>query len=180
MLVAAALEPQRALLRSYLGKAYASAGDRQRARHELELAKRLDPADPTAWLYSALINEQENRLNESIRDLEESQALNENRRVYRSQLLLDQDRAVRGANLARVYDEAGLSDVAVREAGNAVAADYANFSAHRFLSDSYELNRGNTPFGQRYETPAFSEHLISTLLGPADGSLLSQNVSQQE
>ena len=180
LLVAAALEPQRAALRSYLGKAYANAGDRERARHELELAKELDPADPTAWLYSALVNEQENRLNESIRDLEKSQELNDNRRVYRSQLLLDQDRAVRGANLARIYDEAGLNDVAVREAGNAVAADYMNFSAHRFLSDSYQLNRGNTPFGQRYETPAYSEHLISMLLGPADGRLLSQTISQQE
>ena len=180
LLVAAAIEPQRALLRSYLGKAYANAGDRSRARHELDLAKKLDPADPTAWLYSALLREQANGLNASIRDLEKSQELNANRRVYRSQLLLDQDRAVRSANLARIYDEAGLSDVAVREAGSAVAADYANFSAHRFLSDAYQLNRGDTPFGQRYETPAFSEHLISTLLGPADGRLLSQTVSQQE
>jgi tetratricopeptide (TPR) repeat protein len=72
LLVAAALEPQRALLRSYLGKAYASAGDRKRARHELDLAKKLDPADPTAWLYSALLDEQENRVKESIREKQKS------------------------------------------------------------------------------------------------------------
>src|SRR5207244_1227813 len=61
LLVAAALEPQRSLLRSYLGKAYANAGDTTHALHELELAKKLDPADPTPWLYSALLNQQNNR-----------------------------------------------------------------------------------------------------------------------
>src|SRR5262249_10186260 len=38
LMIAAALEPQRAALRSYLGKAYTDAGDRKRARHELDLA----------------------------------------------------------------------------------------------------------------------------------------------
>ncbi|HTL54498.1 MAG TPA: FecR domain-containing protein, partial [Candidatus Limnocylindrales bacterium] len=75
LLVAAALEPQRALLRNYLGKAYAEKGDFPRASKELELAKRLDKNDPTAWLYSALLNQQYNRVNEAIRDLEHSQEL---------------------------------------------------------------------------------------------------------
>src|SRR5438552_8268330 len=64
LVVAAALEPQRALLRSYLGKAYANTGESQRAAHELGLAKSLDPADPSAWLYSALLNQQDNRINQ--------------------------------------------------------------------------------------------------------------------
>src|SRR5437667_2577685 len=50
LLVAAALEPQRAALRSYLGKAYANEGDTSRAAKELQLAKDLDPKDPTEWL----------------------------------------------------------------------------------------------------------------------------------
>ena len=107
LLVAAALEPQRAGLRSYLGKAYADAGDYARAAKELQLAKKLDPNDPTAWLYSALLNQENNRINDAIRDLEKSQALNDNRSVYRSQLLLDQDQAVRSANLAAMYQDAG-------------------------------------------------------------------------
>ena len=48
LLMAAALEPQRAGLRSYLSKAYANAGDNARAKKELQLAKHLDPNDPTA------------------------------------------------------------------------------------------------------------------------------------
>jgi tetratricopeptide (TPR) repeat protein len=103
LLVAAALEPQRAALRSYLGKAYANVSDYARAYKELLLAERLDPNDPTAWLYGALLEEQDSQINDAIRDLQKSEALNDNRGVYRSQLLLDQDRAVRGANLAAAY-----------------------------------------------------------------------------
>ena len=180
LLVAAAMEPQRAALRSYLGKAWGDAGDTHHATNELNLAKRLDPNDPTAWLYSALLNEQNNHFNEAVRDLEKSQELNHNRSVYRSGLLLDQDRAVRSANLARIYAEAGLEDVALREASRAVSADYANYSAHLFLANSYEQLRASSPFDLRFETPAFSEYLISSLLGPADGRLLAQPVSQQE
>ena len=73
LLMAAALEPQRAELRSYLGKAYAVSGDDKHAAKELGLAKTLDPKDPTAWLYSALLNQQDNQINDAIRDLEKSQ-----------------------------------------------------------------------------------------------------------
>ena len=46
LLVAASLEPQRGLLRSYLGKAFAQTGDNSHAAQELRLAKELDPQDP--------------------------------------------------------------------------------------------------------------------------------------
>ena len=180
LLIAAALEPQRAASRSYLGKAWSTTGDDRRARKEFQLAQTLDPNDPTSWLYSALNDEQHNRINAAVRDLEKSQELNQNRGVYRSGLLLDQDRAVRSANLARIYSEAGLDDVALREAGRAVASVYANFSSHLFLANSYQQLRGASPFGERYETPAFGEYLLAALLGPADGRLLAQPVSQQE
>src|SRR5262249_16349794 len=80
LLGAAALEPQRAFLRSYLGKAYADIDDSERAHQELALAKNLDPADPTAWLYSALLLQQESRINEAVDELQRSQELNDNRR----------------------------------------------------------------------------------------------------
>jgi len=177
---AALLEPQRALLRSYLGKAFSRAGDNLRAEKELELAKRFDPDDPTAWLYSALVKYQENRINEAVRDLEKSQDLNENRSVYRSRLLLDQDRAVRGVNLAHVYDDAGLSEVSLWEASRAVNADYANFSAHLFLADSFQRQRDFRGVSQRFETPAVNEYLLATLLAPVGAGTLAHSVSQQE
>lgn len=178
--VAALMEPQRALLRSYLGKAWTELGDQRRASDELRLAKESDPRDPTAYLYEALLLQEENRINEAVTALERSRELNDNRRVYRSRLLLDQDAAVRGANLATVYRDAGMTDWSVREAGKAVNADYANYSAHLFLANSYNELRDPTGVNLRYETPWLNEYLVANLLAPAGAGILSQSLSQQE
>ena len=178
--VAATVEPQRAVLRSYLGKAFANARDNRHAEKEFTLAQKLDANDPTVWLYSALLNEQENKINDAVRDLEKSAALNDNRKVYRSQMLLDQDRAVRGANLANIYRDDGMTDVSVREAVKAVNADYANYSAHLFLANSFYELRDPNRVNLRYETPYVTEYLLANLLSPVGAGTLSQQVSQSE
>ncbi len=177
---AAAMEPNRALLRSYLGKAYTHEGDFTRAEKELALAEKLDPNDPTAWLYSALLNQDRGRINEAIAELEKSKELNENRGVFRSKLLLDQDQAVRSANLAAIYRNAGMTDWSVREASHAVNSDYGNYSAHLFLAESYDSLRDPRQINLRYETPWLSELLVANLLAPVGAGSLSQNISQQE
>ena len=178
--IAAALEPNRSLLRSYLGKGYAQAGDRSHAERELELAKSFDRNDPTPWLYSALEQRDQNRINQAVRDFEQSAKLNDNRQVYRSRMLLDQDSAVRGANLAGIFRDAGMADLSIREAAKAVASDYSNHSAHRFLANSFEQLRDPKQINLRYETPAFAEYLIANLLAPVGAGVLSATVSQQE
>ncbi len=178
--VAVTLEPQRSLFRSYLAKANSEVWDDQNARREIQLASRLDPYDPTPWLYSALIAARENRINQAVRDLEKSQALNDNRSVYRSRLLLDQDRAVRSANLAAVYRDAGMAELSLREASKAVTADYANYSAHLFLANSYDLIRDPRLIDLRLETAAVSEYLIANLLAPAGAGTLSRTISEQD
>jgi hypothetical protein len=178
--IAATTEPRRSLLRSYLGKAFSNAGDYRHADKELRLAQELDAGDPTPWLYSALLLRQHNRINEGVRDLQRSQELNDNRAVYRGSLLLDQDRAVRGANLAGLYRDAGMKEVSVREAGRAVNADYANYSAHRFLANSFNELRDPKAINQRYESAWFTEYLLANLLSPVGAGGLSQTVSQQE
>lgn len=180
LLVAAAIEPQRAELRSYLGKAYADGYDFHRAAQEYQRAKQLDPNDPTAWLYSALMNQERNRINDAIRDLEKSEALNNNRSVYRSQTLLDQDKAVRSASLATMYEDAGMFDVSVNEASRAVNYDYANYSGHLFLADSYQQLSDPNEINLRYETPAESEYLVANLLAPVGAGMLSPTISQGE
>src|SRR6185436_19173259 len=136
--------------------------------------------DPTAWLYSALLREEQNRINEAASELEKSKELNDNRSIFRSRLLLDEDQAVRSANLAAIYRDNGMFDVSVQEASQAVSYDYANASAHQFLASSYDYIRDPKLINLRYETPAFSEYLMANLLSPAGGSGLAQNVSQQE
>ncbi len=188
MQTAAVLEPQRAILRSYLGKSFSNAGDNKRAEKELGLAQKLDPNDPTAWLYSALVEEEQNQVNSAVRDLEQSKKLNDNERLFRSKMLLDQDRAVRGANLANVYQDTGIinwnkgvamSDWGVREASRAVSDDYANFSAHQFLANNYDALRDPQQFNLRYDTPWLSELLMANMLAPVGAGNLSEFSSQQ-
>lgn len=178
--VAAAMEPNRALLHSYLAKAFSNAGNNRTAGRELARARVIDPNDPTSPLYSALIARQEHRYNEAIDDLGDSLRLNNNRRIYRSVFLLDEDRAVRNANLASIYQENGLSELSLRVASRAVNDDYANASAHLFLANSYNALRDPRRILLRFDTPFFNELLLANLLSPVGGGPLGQYVSNQE
>ena len=178
--IAATLEPNRSILRSYLGKAFGNAGNDTKARLEFARAEAIDPHDPTPWLYSALEDKMQNQINQAVSDIEHSLDLNNNRGVYRSQFLLDQDRAVRSANLAAIYQADGMDEVAVREASQAVEDDYANPSAHLFLANSYNDLRDPTRILLKYETPWYNELLLAFLLSPVGGGPLSQYVSEQE
>ena len=177
---AAALEPQRSLFRSYLGKAASELGDSKAADKEFRLAKELDANDPTAWLYSALHLWHANQLNAAIRDLETSSDKNDNRAAFRSRELLDGDRSVRSANLAAIYDDAGLNEVSRHVAARSVSESYANFSGHLFLADSYQSLADANRFDLRLETARQSELLVANLLAPPGAGNLSQVLSQSE
>ncbi len=133
--LAVGLDPSNALLRSYLGKAYFEAKRGDLAAEQLALARELDPLDPTPYLFDAIRLQTENRPVEALRALDRSIALNDNRAVYRSRLLLDEDRAARGAAISRVYTDLGFTDRGVREASRSLSLDPSNAAAHRFLSD---------------------------------------------
>ena len=189
---AAVLEPTRSLFHSYLGKAFSNEAASWRnlfggtdeleslANKDLNRAAELDPDDPTPPLYRAIQRKQENRYNESVSDLERSLALNDNRRIYRSKFLLDQDKGVRSSNLASIYQNNGMTEVAVREAVRAVNADYGSAAAHLFLANSYDNLRDPRRVLLRYEAPWFNEQLLANLLSPVGGGPLSQFVSAQE
>ena len=177
---AAAMEPTRSLLRSYLGKSFAGLPDFAFAERELDLAEKLDSNDPTPFLYRAFLNRSRNQFNRAIRDLEASLARNENRRLFRSRLLLDQDRAVRSANLAEIYQLAGLDELALTEAGRGVAADYGNYAAHIFLSNAYNELRDPLRINLRFEVAWANELFLANILSPVGARSLSPAVTQQE
>ena len=177
---AAVLEPNRSILRSYLGKAFSQVGGSDKANIEFGRAKELDARDPTPWLYSAIQRKQENRYNEAVADLEKSIDLNKNRGLFRSRFLLDQDRSIRGTNLAAIYLNEGMTEQSVREAVRAVDANYASAPAHLFLANSYDALRDPSRVLTRFEAATFNELLLSHLLSPVGGGPLSQFVSQQE
>ena len=157
--IAASLDPANSLIRSYLGKAYFEEKRYNLAQTQFDLAKALDPQDPTSFFYDAIQKQTQNRPVEALRDLQKSIDLNNNRAVYRSKLLLDQDQAARGSSLARIYDNLGFEKRALMETAKSLSLDPANHSAHRFLSDSYM----NIP---RYDIARVSELLQAQLLQP--------------
>jgi tetratricopeptide (TPR) repeat protein len=164
-----------ALLRTYLGKAYFEEARNELAGQQYAAAKELDPLDPTPYLYDAIRKQTENRPVEALADLERSIALNDNRAVYRSRLLLDEDRAARGTSLARIYDDLGFLELGANEAARSLAFDPTNASTHRFLSDIYGGLR-------RRESARMSELLQAQLLqniniNPVQPSLAEANLN---
>ncbi len=155
--LAVGLDSSNALLRTYLGRAYFEERREELSAEQYALAKELDPLDPTAYLYDAIRLQTINRPVEALRQLDRSIELNDNRAVYRSRLLLDADRAARGASLARIYQDLDFLDTGVREATNSLTLDPTNPSAHRFLADIYAGTR-------RTETARVSELLQSQML----------------
>ncbi len=153
---AAALEPVRSVLRSYLGKAFAEERNEVKAFEELDRARTLDALDPTPWLYSALLHYRRYEFAAAMAGLEQSIERNDNRAVYRSRLLLDQDAAVRSANLANIYELADMADVSRRESARAVMFDYANHSAHLNLASSYNALWDPAP---SYDTVEFPDEI---------------------
>ena len=169
--IAAILDPADPVIRSYLGKAYAEENRNAVAASELAMAKQLDPADPTPWYYSALLKQAENRPGEALADLQRSVALNENRAVYRGRRLIEQDRAVRGADIARIHQDLGFEQAAVAEATQALTYDPASHAAHELLARSY-LDR------PRRDIARASEELQSLLLRPTSGRPVEPALSQ--
>jgi len=157
--IAASLDPGNSLIRSYLGKAYFEERRFSRAETQFELAKTRDPFDPTPWFYDAIQKQTQNRPIEALRDIQKSIELNDNRAVYRSKLLLDQDQAGRGSSLARIYENLGFGRRAIMETARSLSVDPSNHSAHRFLSDTYVSQ-------PRHEAARVSELLQAQLLQP--------------
>ena len=134
---AVTLDPSESLYRSYLGKAYYEEKRAKEAGKELAAAKDLDPNDPTPYLYSAILLQNENRPIEALHDLNGAIDRNDNRAVYRSRLLVDEDRAVRGADLARIYNDLGFDQLGLVAARRSADENQANFSSHLFLAGNY-------------------------------------------
>ena len=159
--IAASLDPNNSLVRSYLGKVYFEEKRTDLDVREYAIAKELDPMDPTPWFYDAIAKQTTNRPVEALHDLQKARELNDNRAVYRSKLQLDSDLAARSASIARIYNDLGFQQRGLFEGWMSVNTDPSNYSAHRFLADTYSVL-------PRREIARVSELLQSQLLQPAN------------
>ncbi|MCD2453313.1 FecR domain-containing protein [Methylicorpusculum oleiharenae] len=153
------LDPNNSVLRSYLGKAYYELRNSDFASTEFKIAKEMDPKDPTPWFYDAILKQTTNRPVEALHDMQHAIELNDNRGVYRSRLLLDEDLAARSASLGRIYNDLGFQELGLLEGWKSVNIDPTNFSAHRLMADNYSVL-------PRHEIAKVSESLQTQLLQP--------------
>jgi len=163
LLVAATLEPQISLYQSYLGKSFYELRRFEMALDALNNAATLDPMDPTPHLYSGIFYNDLDRPGIAIRELTRSIELNNNRAVYRSRFLLDQDSATRNVNLATFYNRLNVSEWGNYEALKAQVADPSNSSTHSFLAGTFLNLRG------RFQA-AGSEQLVARMLLPVNAN----------
>ncbi len=169
--IAASLDPNNSLIRSYLGKAYHEERRDKKASGQFTIAKELDPLDPTSFFYSSIRKQSINRPVEAMHDQQKSIALNNNRAIYRSKLLLDDDLAARSSSLARIYSDLGFQQLALVEGWKSVNTNPGNYSAHRFLADSYSAL-------PRHEIARVSELLQSQLLQPINMTSVQPSLAE--
>jgi tetratricopeptide (TPR) repeat protein len=163
ILVAATVEPQISIYQSYIGKAFYDERRFEMAFDSLTNASDLDPNDPTPHLYAGIFLNDLSRPGAAVRELNRSIELNDNRAVYRSRFLLDEDRATRNVNLATAYNRLYLSEWGNYEALKSQMFDPTNSSTHIFLAQTFLNLRGRTQ-------AAGSEQLVARLLQPVNAN----------
>ncbi len=161
MSAAVLLEPRRSLMLSYWAKMLYQLKRFDQALDMLALAKELDPKDPTPYLYEGIIHRDLNRPSEAVESLHAAIALNDNRGVYRSRFLMDQDLAVKNVNLFILYQQLGLSAWAQSKAVSSIKQDFANYAGHLFYGSALVDSGTRTVAGA-------SELLLARILQPAN------------
>lgn len=169
--IAAVLDPNNAMIRSYLGKAYYEEKRSPLAQDQFELAKQRDPKDPTAYFYDAIHKQSVNRPVEALHEVQRAVDLNGNRAVYRSSLALDKDLAARSAAQGRIFNDLGFQRLGLLQGWKSVNDDPSNYSAHRLLADTYASQ-------PQHEIARVSELLQSQLLQPLNITPIQPQLTQ--
>lgn len=157
--IAVLLDPNDAILRSYVAKAYFDERREPLSGMLLDLAKELDSTEPTPWLYDGLTKHATNRPVEAMRDLERASALNDEQGVLRSRLGIDEDIGVRSAAHAGTFRDLGFDQLALVEGWQSVLRAPDDYAGHRMLADSYSSQ-------PRHQIARVNELFVSELLQP--------------
>ncbi len=177
MLTATLLDPRVSAYQSQLGRALYQVRAFGKSLDVYDYAKKLDPLDPTPYLYKGLALTDLNRPGEAIQELNRSIELNDNVAMFRSRSLLDRDLAVRNTSLAKAYQQLGLTEWAWSKAVTAVQHKPFDSSAHLFLRDVILAARASSeaPFltgGLLFATQV-AEGALYRLLSPANQNTFS-------
>jgi tetratricopeptide (TPR) repeat protein len=171
METAVALDPRRASLRTWLGRAYLEERMPDEAAGQFDVARELDPDDPNTLLFSALERFEANDPIGALRDIQAAEAAGGRRAVVRSESGLAEDEAVRSVAAGRVLDVLGFNMLATQKAARAVDLFPTSPEAHRFLFDAYRGRPG-------FEVAQTSELLRYQLLSPPTNDPVQPSLSE--
>lgn len=180
LLIAASLEPNRALLRSYLARGLTESNEIALGLEEARHATRLDPLDPTPWFHSATLRQWMLDDRGAVKDLEKSLELNRNRRIHRTDPQLDADAAARRGNLATAYQRTGMETLAPKQASWASVSDFGNAESHLFLANSYDALRDPNGFELEMEAAWQNELLLANMLALPGSAVVGKTIGLQE
>ena len=169
--LAVILDPMNAAIRSLIAKIYADDGRGELALTQLALARQLNPDDPTAALYGAIVERRAGRPVAALQAFEQAATLNQNVPVFRGQFGLDADSAVREFGFSHLFRDIGFNAWALREGWRATAPGTTDFSGHRMLSHAY----ARLP---RHEFVRVNEHYQSRLLQPLGQNPLPPQIGE--
>ncbi len=163
IILATLISPQVSSYQSYLVKAYLENKEYDQAQKTIDRAKRLDPKDPTPHLYESLNLFELHKPGQAILSLDKAMSLNENRAVFRSRYLMDQDSAVLMSNTATLYDTLGFNYSSIQSSARAVDHSPLNPAAYRRLFFSNIYTQSTRPI---YQQEMETTKLLAKLLVP--------------
>ena len=152
------LDVNDSLLRSYVAKAYFDELRFALSESQLAQAKVLDPEDPTAWLYDAVLRQASNEPVAALRDLDRAETLSQGD-VYRSRMRLDEDLGMRSAGFGRIFRGLGFEQLGLLKGWRSTIDDPGEYAGHRLLADVYSVL-------PRHQIARVNEFYQSQLLQP--------------
>jgi Tfp pilus assembly protein PilF len=169
--VAVIQNPQSSILRSYMARVYAAQNRGELSGTQLELARLLDPTNPTAFVYEALNKQSVNEPVQALQAYQTAIALNNDRARYRSTLLLDDDLAARSSGFGQLHRQLGFEQLALLEGWKSTAASPEDYSGHRMLFDVYAAL-------PNHEIARANELLLSQMLQPINLTPLQPQLAE--
>ena len=169
--LAVLLDPADPVLRSYGATVYHDERLELLAASQVGLAKTLDATEPTAYLFNTLIRQSTNMPVDALREFNQAAALNYDRPMFRSTLLLDADPAVSNAGLGRVFSTLGYDRLALAAGVEAIQGATRNHAGYRLLADTYAAF-------PRYQYARLNELWVSQLLQPLNTTSLPPQLAE--
>ncbi len=170
---AVALSPHHASYRAYLARVFMEQARTDKAAIELGIAQELTPDDPNLYLVQALLSASQSQLASATKQARASLTSTRQDSVQRSSAYNPTDAALRQANLAQLYADAGLDRFAIRHASSALVNSPSNPNAHKNLAQAYQSLLDPSTNSLRYQSPAQSEQLQYELFSPARAGFLA-------